>query len=90
LGAVFIAEQETIAMHGNQSIRGDYKMKSDRTYWRIAEDYEQNPFARFLMTVRLEIEPRYDTSYAVSLPAVMSCRNCVSRNANCEFLKIFD
>jgi len=39
LGAFFITEQETMAMHENQSIRGDSKMKSSQIYLRAAASW---------------------------------------------------
>jgi len=77
LEAVIITEQETIAIHDNQSIGGDSKMKSDRIYCEqrlVESDYEHNPHAWVLTPVRPKIEHRYDTSYAVSLAQVMWLR----------------
>jgi len=39
LGAVIITEQKPTAVHENQSIRGHYKMKSDRIYLRVAASW---------------------------------------------------
>ena len=61
-------------IHENQSIRGDYRMKSDQIYLQVAlveSDYKHNPHARFLTTVWLQLKHRYDTNYAVSLASVM-------------------
>ena len=65
---VFIAEQETVAIHENQSIRSDCKMKSDQTYlWAVESDYEW-------MAVSPEMEPPVDINYTVSLASVVWLR----------------
>jgi len=63
-------------MYDNQSTRGDYRNLAEFTceQWLVESDYEHNPHTQFLTTVWLEIEPRYDTNYVVSLVLVMLLR----------------
>ena len=67
---VFIAEQETVAIHENQSIRSDCKMKSDQTYLWAAASW---------VWLRVngcspEMEPPVDINYTVSLASVVWLR----------------
>jgi len=43
----------------------------------VESNYEHKPHAQFLMTILLEIEPLYDTSYAVSVVPVMWLREAL-------------
>jgi len=82
LGPVIIGKQETISIHENQSVGGDYKMLSDRIYLRVAPSWVRlwaQLHTWFLMTVQPETEPRYGTNYAV---------NREVRNPSCDFFEI--
>ena len=74
LGAVIIAEKETIAIHENRSIRSDFKMKSDQIYLRAAASWvwlgAQSP--RMISSDRTKL--RHNTNYTVSLAPVLGLR----------------
>ena len=63
----------------SQNISGDYRMKYGRGNLRLAASWvrlraQSHAGFRFRMTIWPEIEPRYDTNYAVLLVTVMRLR----------------